>query len=380
MTKRIAVLGSTGSVGTQALQVVEANRDGLRLVGLAAATRVEELAEQVMHFDARVVSVATEEHARELERHLEGTDARIVWGREGLIQVALQDDVDVVLNAVVGAAGLAATWEAVRAGKDVALANKESLVMAGELIMATARETGALVLPVDSEPNALHQCLRGTDRRQVHRLILTASGGPFLGRSPEELSRVTPDEALDHPTWEMGPRITIDSATLMNKGFELIESRWLFDLPPDRIDVVIHPQSIVHSLVELVDGSLLAQAGPTDMRLPIQDALTYPERWEPSVPRLDLTASSPWTFLPAGDYPALRLARRALEIGGAAPAVLNAADEVAVEAFLDGSLSFDRITGLVEMVLEEISPEAADSIEAIRRADARGREIARSHL
>ncbi|MGD8329340.1 MAG: 1-deoxy-D-xylulose-5-phosphate reductoisomerase [Acidobacteriota bacterium] len=373
--KRVAVLGSTGSVGTQALDVVRRHRDRLEVAALAAGGNVTLLAEQVREHRPELVSVASESSAAALRETL-GTDApRIVHGTSGLLAATTEVDAAVVLNAVVGAAGLAATHAAVSRGIDVALANKESLVMAGELIMAAAAVSGSAILPVDSEPNALHQCLRGTRIDDVHRLVLTASGGPFRGWTAEQLEEVTPERALQHPTWSMGPRITIDSATLMNKGFEVIETHWLFGLPVDKIDVVVHPQSIVHSLVELVDGSLIAHAGPTDMRLPIQDALSYPERWQRTVEPLDLPQSAPWTFEPAGPerHPALALAYRALELGGSAPAIVNAADEVAVAAFLAHSLPFQSIVPLVGEVLEACSVPPADSLDAVLAADAAAR-------
>ena len=377
-SKRVAVLGSTGSVGTQALEVIEKHPDRLKVATLAAGENAELLASQVQRWQPELVSVASEACAARLRERL-GSDApEIAIGDDGLLRAVTEADAGVVLNAVVGAAGLAATYEAVTAGIDVALANKESLVMAGELIMSKASTTRAALLPVDSEPNALHQCLRRTSSNDVRRLILTASGGPFLGSTPDELAAVTPKQALDHPTWRMGPRITIDSATLMNKAFEVIECRWLFGLPHETIDVVIHPQSIVHSLVELVDGSMIAAAGPTDMRLPIQDALTYPERWKPSVTPLSLVDSSPWTFEAADPerYPALGLARAALERGGTAPAVLNAADEVAVEAFLAGRLPFDKIVDVAEHTLDEVQNGAATTLQGIFAADREARRIA----
>ncbi|MFQ5743769.1 MAG: 1-deoxy-D-xylulose-5-phosphate reductoisomerase [Acidobacteriota bacterium] len=380
--KRIAILGSTGSVGTQALQVVERHEDRLQVVGLAAGGNVDALAHQVQRWRPQVVSLASEADARALRRRSGSNSTRVVWGEQGLRQVTLHPDIDLVLNAVVGAAGLPATYDAVVAGKTVGLANKESMVMAGELIMEACRHSGAIVLPVDSEPNALHQCLRGTRSADVRRLILTASGGPFLGWPAERLSTVTPEEALRHPTWQMGRRISIDSATMMNKGFEIIESHWLFRVPAEAIDVVIHPQSVVHSLVEFVDGSLIAQAGPTDMRLPIQDAFSYPDRWQPVAELLELPRSSPWTFQPTDSkqYPALGLAREALAIGGTAPATINAADEVAVEAFLRGELRFDQITAVVAAVLANQPVQQAASIDEVCRADATARRAARAQV
>jgi len=380
--KRVAVLGSTGSVGVQALDVVARHPDRLEVAALAAGSNHALLAEQAKQWKPDVVSLATESSAQALRDLLGAEGPEVVWGDDGLMLATTGVDADIVLNAVVGAAGLAATHEAVSCGIDVALANKESLVMAGELIMAAARANGAAVLPVDSEPNALHQCLRGTEAAEVRRLVLTASGGPFRGWSADELAGVTPERALQHPTWKMGPRVTIDSATLMNKGFEVIETHWLFDLPAEKIDVVIHPQSIVHSLIELVDGSMIAHAGPTDMRLPIQDALSYPARWSAAVKPLDLVASAPWTFEAAEPerYPALGLARRALDAGGTAAAILNAADEVAVAAFLESRLAFDRIVPLVAEVLDACDATAATSIETIFAADAAARSEAQRRL
>ncbi len=380
--KRVAVLGSTGSVGVQALDVVARHPDRLEVAALAAGSNDALIADQVRQWKPAVVSMATEAAAQALRDRLGAGGPEVVCGDDGLVRATSGVDADIVLNAVVGAAGLSATHEAVSRGIDVALANKESLVMAGELIMAAARANNAAVLPVDSEPNALHQCLRGADATDVRRLVLTASGGPFRGWSADELAGVTPERALQHPTWKMGPRVTIDSATLMNKGFEIIETHWLFGLPADKIDVVVHPQSIVHSLIELVDGSMIAHAGPTDMRLPIQDALSFPARWAAAVEPLDLIASAPWTFEPAEPerYPALGLARRALAAGGTAPAILNAADEVAVAAFLEGRLAFDRIVPVVAAVLDACEVTVADSIETIFAADAAARSEARLRL
>jgi len=380
--KRVAILGSTGSVGTQALQVVERHADRLAVAALAAGDNDELLAAQVRRFAPAVVAIATPEAAARLRERLGDPLPEIVHGPDGLLQAATGAGADVVVNAVVGAAGLTATHEAVRRGISVALANKESLVMAGELIMETARGSGAAILPVDSEPNALHQCLRGVAAGDLRRLVLTASGGPFRGWSAQQLDGVTPASALRHPTWQMGPRISIDSATLMNKGFELIETCWLFGVPIDKIDVVIHPQSIIHSLIELVDGSLIAHAGPTDMRLPIQDALSYPERWEPAVEPLDLIASGPWSFEPADPdrYPSLRLARQAMQAGGTAPAILNAADEVAVAAFLAGALPFRRIIPVVAEALEGAGIGSADTLDDVFEADRAGRRAARAIL
>ena len=366
----------------QALDVIAQHPGQLEVASLAAGSNYELLADQVKMWKPSVVSLATKSSANALLNLLDGDNPEVVWGDDGLMLAATGADTDVVLNAVVGAAGLAATHAALSRGIDVALANKESLVMAGELVMATAQTNTAAVLPVDSEPNALHQCLRVTEAAAVRRLVLTASGGPFLGWSFNDLGQVTPEHALEHPTWKMGPRITIDSATLMNKGFEIIETHWLFGVPTENIEVVIHPQSIVHSLIELVDGSMIAYAGPTDMRLPIQDALSYPARWTHSVEPLDLVSSAPWTFEQAEPklYPALALARQALEMGGTAPAILNAVDEIAVAAFLEGRLAFARIIPFVAEVLEGCNITDADDIETILEADATARSAAKRHL
>ncbi len=292
-------------------------------------------------------------------------------GREGLVAIATHPDVDVVLFATAGTDGLEAVLAAVEAGKTIALANKEVLVMAGSLVMEAARKRGVLILPVDSEHNAIHQCLHGRSPEEVGRLVLTASGGPFRGLSSAELADVAPEEALRHPTWQMGPKITIDSATLMNKGLEVIEAHWLFGVPPDRIEVVIHPQSVVHSMVEMTDGSIIAQLGVTDMRLPIQYAFSYPERWGSPLARLDLTSCGPLDFhLPDHDaFPCLRLAYQALEGGGGLPAVLNAANEVAVARFLDGRLPFVRIPLVIERTMAEYRTAPVRTLDEVRAVD-----------
>ncbi len=354
--KRIAILGSTGSIGQSALSVVEAHPDRLRVVALAAGENAALVAEQVARFHPDTVGVATATAHNELKRRLAGAVGpapRLAVGREGLLAVATHPDVDLVLCATSGTAGLEAALAAIDAGKAIALANKEILVMAGALMVDAAERVGVTILPVDSEHNAVHQCLAGRDRGEVRRLVLTASGGPFRTWSPAELERATPEAALRHPTWRMGRKITIDSATLMNKGLEVIEARWLFDMSGPDIDVVIHPQSVVHSMVELGDGSVIAQLGVTDMRLPIQYAFSYPERWEAPVPRLDLARLGPLEFAPpdVGRFPCLRLAYEALAQGGRAPIVLNAANELAVEAFLDGRIGFSDIPRVIDRAL-----------------------------
>ena len=378
--RKVALLGSTGSIGVAALDVLARLGDRFRVVALAAGgSRLDELARQVRDVRPGLVAVPGDREAARLRELLAGVPVTVLSGEEGLVAVAAESGADVVIAAIVGAAGLVPTLAAVRAGKTVALANKEALVAAGEVMTRAARESGATLLPVDSEHNAIHQCLRAGGPGEVRRLVLTASGGPFRGRSARELARVTPAEALRHPTWEMGPKITIDSATLMNKGLEVIEAHWLFGLPARAIDVVIHPQSVVHSMVEFRDGSIVAQLGTPDMRHPIQYALTWPERLDAPAERLDLLRASPLEFEPPdpGTFRCLALAYRALEAGGDAPARLNAANEVAVEAFLDGRIPFDRIPVVLERVLAERDPGPADTLDAVLAADSEARDAAR---
>jgi 1-deoxy-D-xylulose-5-phosphate reductoisomerase len=379
--KRIAVLGSTGSIGQSALDVVAAHPDRLTVVALAAGENAALLADQVHRFQPSLVSVATDVAREELSLRLkEQGDVDIVaTGREGLIAAATHHDVDLVLCASSGTAGLEAALAAIDAGKTLALANKEVLVMAGGLMVEAARRRGVSILPVDSEHNAIHQCLDGRRVADVYRLILTASGGPFRQFGRDALARVTYEDALRHPTWRMGRKITIDSATLMNKGLEVIEARWLFDLPAAAIDVVVHPQSIVHSMVEFVDGSILAQLGVTDMRLPIQYAFSYPDRWEAPTPRLNLADLGALEF-EAPDierFPCLRLAYAALEQGGSWPVVLNAANEMAVEAFLAGCITFPMIPQVIEHALESADEETSPprTLADVRAADAWAREF-----
>ncbi len=378
----IAILGSTGSVGQSALSVVASHRDRLRVVGLAAGRNVERFVAQVQQFEPAVVSLADSEAVDRLRASGAATHAAAAHGEDGLTAVATHPDVDLVLCASSGTAALGATLAAIEAGKTIALANKEVLVMAGNVMMEAARRHDATILPVDSEHNAIHQCV---DHRSddVVRYILTASGGPFRERPPHELSTVTPDEALRHPTWLMGPKITIDSATMMNKGLEVIEARWLFDASPDCIDVVIHPQSIVHSLVEYRDGSVIAQLGVTDMRLPIQYAFSYPDRWVAPTPSLDLTACGPLQFFEPDSerFPCLALAYHALRGGPGLPAVLNAANEVAVGAFLAGRLPFTGIPRVIEHTLDRAasrSLEAPSSLMAVREIDTWARTFSQS--
>jgi 1-deoxy-D-xylulose-5-phosphate reductoisomerase len=377
--KRVAILGSTGSIGRSALSVVDAHPTRLKVVSLAAGDNAALLSEQVARYCPEVVAMATDA-ALDRFRASCGDVPRLTGsGTEGLIAVATHPSVDIVLCASAGTAGLEAVLAAIEAGKTIALANKEVLVMAGGLVTEAARRRGVAILPVDSEHNAIHQCLHGRGGAEVRRLILTASGGPFRDRSAAELERVGPEAALQHPTWQMGRKITIDSATLMNKGLEVIEAHWLFGVSADQIDVVIHPQSIVHSMVELVDGSVIAQLGVTDMRLPIQYAFSYPERWDAAIPSLDLTRAASLEFFPPPDdrFPSLGLAYRALRAGGTLPVVLNAANEVAVDIFLEGKLGFTAIPRVIEKTMSEHRVEPISTLDQVRRADAWAREHAR---
>ena len=379
--KRLAILGSTGSIGRSALAVVDAHPTRLAVVALAAGDNDARLAKQVQRYQPEVVAMATGEGVDRLRAACGATrPPRMTAGAEGLIAVATHPSVDIVICASAGTAGLEAVLAAIDAGKTIALANKEVLVMAGELVTTHARRAGVAILPVDSEHNAVHQCLHGRDHSEVRRVILTASGGPFREYTPAALERVSPQQALRHPTWQMGRKITIDSATLMNKGLEVIEAHWLFNISADQIDVVIHPQSIVHSLVELTDGSVIAQLGVTDMRLPIQYACSYPERWDGSLPTLDLTQAGRLEFLAPdhGRFPCLGLAYRALRAAGTLPVVLNAANEVAVEAFLDAKLGFTSISRVIERSMNAHTVERVSTLDDVRRVDAWARDKARA--
>ncbi len=380
--KRVAILGSTGSIGRSALAVVAAHPGRLRVAGLAAGANVDRFAAQVAEFRPQVVSLAKREALDRLRASGALADGTMAGsGDGGLTAVATHPDVDLVLCASSGTAALGATLAAIEAGKTIALANKEVLVMAGALMVDAAERRGVNLLPVDSEHNAIHQCVDGRRREDIIRYILTASGGPFRGRSAAELERVTPEDALKHPTWSMGPKITVDSATLMNKGLELIEARWLFGATVDQLAVVVHPQSIVHSLVELRDGSFLAQLGVTDMQLPIQYAFSYPERWSAPLSPLDLAAAGKLEFLPPDPerFPCLRLARQALAGGAALPVVLNAANEVAVAAFLARRLPFTGIPRVIETALDRAagrSGAAPATLADVRDLDAWARNCA----
>ena len=380
--RNLAILGSTGSIGRNTLEVVDCFPGRFRVQGLTAGRNLELLAEQIARFRPKLVSIQEEGNRDALRSRLTQMGAplpELLSGSEGMITVASDPEADLVVSATVGVAGLPATYEAVRLGKRVALANKEVLVAAGELMTGAAARSGVEILPVDSEHNGLHQCLRGGRREEVRRLILTASGGPFLNTAETELQRVTAEQALRHPTWRMGDRITIDSATLMNKGFEVIEAHWLFGFRPDQVEVFIHPQSIVHSLVEFVDGSILAQLSATDMRIPIQYALTYPERVATNHHHLGPEALGKLEFqlLDRRRFRCLDLAHQALAAGGTATCVLNAADEVAVEAFLAGQIPFLAMPEVIEETLEKVAPGPATTLEQILDCDLEARRVAR---
>ncbi|PYS19427.1 MAG: 1-deoxy-D-xylulose-5-phosphate reductoisomerase [Acidobacteria bacterium] len=379
--KRLTLIGSTGSIGQNTLRVVEHLSHRFQIFALAANSAARQLAEQAAEFHPAVVAIGDAGRVDEFRqrcRELKVSIPEIVTGESGLRKITSAADVDIVVSAAVGAAGIQPTYTAVASGKTVALANKEAMVIAGELLRKTAASTGARIIPVDSEHSALDQCLRSGQRAEVRRLILTASGGPFRDTPHERFSSITPEEALKHPTWKMGKRITVDSATLMNKGLEVIEARWLFDIPAEKIDIMVHPQSVMHSMVEFVDGSVVGQLGTADMRQPIQYALTYPERLSSPVPPLDWNLVSRLDFMQPDrrKFPCISLAYRAIEAGGTAPAVLNAADEIAVEAFLNRKISFSDIPKLIAGTLEAHKPNKADRLETIIEADTWARKYA----
>jgi len=382
--KGISILGSTGSIGCNTLKVIEHLGD-IRVVAMAAGRNMQKFAGQIAQFKPEVVSCDDEPCAEDLTRELHalGTKPpRIEIDTRGMVAVATHPEAEIVVSATVGAVGFLPTLRAIEAGKRVALANKETLVMAGELMTAAAEKSGAEILPVDSEHNAIHQCMRGETRAEVKRLILTASGGPFRSKTKAEIENATRDEALNHPNWKMGDKITIDSATLMNKGLEVIEARWLFGFDADQISVVVHPQSVVHSMVEMVDGSMIAQMGVTDMRHAIQYALTYPTRKANCTPPLDLASLSRLDFEePDLDrFPCLGLAYEALRIGGTMPAVLNAANETAVQAFLDGKIKLSEIAQVNEAVMEAHFTQYEADLEVILDVDAAARAAADEFL
>jgi 1-deoxy-D-xylulose-5-phosphate reductoisomerase len=386
--KRISILGSTGSIGRQCLDVVATNPGKFQIVAIAAGHNVKLAAEQVAQCHPQIISVATEAAAKELCEALKSTQKKhapipeILFGPEGMERVAMHPEAEIIVSAAVGVVGLPATYKAVEAGKHIALANKEVLVAAGEVVMAAVHRAKVALLPVDSEHNAIHQCLRAGEPKEVKRLILTASGGPFRNTPLSHFPKITPKQALAHPNWKMGQRITIDSATLMNKGFEVIEAKWLFGTDLDKIQVVIHPQSTIHSMVEFVDGSILAQLGPTDMRMPIQYALTYPERVPSNTCALDWSSLRKLEFaaVPVKKFPCLALAKEASHQGGPLPCALNAADEIAVAAFLEKRLPFLGIAAVIEKVLEKMPRTSLHSIADVLESDAEARRLARLEI
>src|SRR6266436_1091866 len=382
--KRIAILGSTGSIGRSTLNVIENNPERFQLLTMAAGSNTEAALNDARRWKPKVLSLASEQDAEQVRKQLKSeglSGIEVVHGQAGTVRVATHPEVDFVVSAIVGVAGLKATYEAVRAGKEVGLANKECLVAAGELITAEARRQGKPLLPIDSEHNAVHQCMRGGRLNEVERVWLTASGGPFLNTPQADFEKITVEQALNHPTWKMGRRITIDSATLMNKGFEVIEACRLFDLPPAQVNVIVHPQSTIHSMVEFNDGSILAQLSVTDMRLPILYALTYPERI-PSDLRFQVLDLKRLDFSPPDleKFPCLRLAYEAAEAGGSKTIALNAADEIAVAAFLNREIGFADISRVVSQTLRETEERHPESIEEVLSIDAEARILARRRL
>lgn len=378
--KSIVILGSTGSIGTNTLDIVERFPDEFRIVGLTAGNNDEVLAEQIRRFRPQAVAMSTEAAAVRLRERCSGLPTEIVSGQEGLARVASLPDAELVVSAIVGGAGLVPTLAAIRGKKHIALANKEPMVMAGQLMQEEARRAGVRIFPVDSEHSAIFQSLEGHRIKDVRRLILTASGGALWNLPKEALSDVTPERALQHPNWKMGAKITIDSATLMNKGLEVVEARWLFDIPESRIDVLIHRESIIHSLVEYEDRSMISQLGLPDMRTPISYAMCYPDRLPLDLPSLDLTEIGTLTFCkPDHDrFPCLRLGYESLRIGGTMPAAMNAANEIAVDAFLNGGIRFTDISDIIQSTMQAHTPQPVLSVEAALEADRWAREKADS--
>jgi 1-deoxy-D-xylulose-5-phosphate reductoisomerase len=376
MKRNLSILGSTGSIGTQTLDVVR--ELGLRVCALAANSNVALLENQIREFKPQLVAVFDFNAAKKLKLAVADTPVRIVQGMDGLCEAAAVEEADVVLNSLVGMVGLIPTLTAIKAKKDIALANKETLVVGGELVMQAAKENNIKILPVDSEHSAIFQCLEGCPEKQaLKRIILTASGGPFFGKTEEELRQVTPEQALNHPTWNMGAKITIDSSTMMNKGFEIIEASWLFHLPPSKIDVLVHRESVVHSMIEYQDNSVIAQMGVPDMRLPIQYALTWPQRFHSPVKQLSLTDYGTLSFYPPDTkrFPCMNICKEAVKRGGLAPAALNGANEVAVKLFLEHKISFSEIAELVGLAMENQPDVKQISVEAILDADRNARNF-----
>ncbi len=380
--KRLSILGSTGSIGVNTLHIVSQFPERFEVISLSAGRNSKLLKQQILQFRPKIVSVLNKELSETLRSELSHVPVEIVHGVEGLIQVATHPEVDQVVSAIVGAVGLIPTLAAIKTGKPIALANKETLVMAGKIVMEEAKQNRVQILPVDSEHSAIFQALLGHRKEDIHRLILTASGGPFLNLPPSRLQEVTVKEALHHPRWEMGKKITIDSASLMNKGLEVIEAHWLFDIPIERIGILIHPQSVVHSMVEYVDGSMVAQMGIPDMRIPISYALSFPERLPLDLPRLDLSRNGALNFSEPDleRFPCLKLAYQALRTGETMPAVLNAANEIAVNAFLEGSLKFTEIPLCLQRVMGEHEVKTVHTVEDILKADHWARERSKAIL
>ena len=379
MTKKIAILGSTGSIGLNTLDIVRKSKGRFKVSGLAAGANVNLLEKQIREFKPKYAALFDEKKAAILKKRVGKLKVEIFSGSEGLIKIAAIPETGMVVSAIVGAAGLFSTFAAIEKGKHIALANKESLVIAGELFIKKTSKNKVSVIPIDSEHSAIFQCINGTDNHKIKKIILTASGGPFLHYLAEKLKKVTISEALNHPNWKMGPKITIDSATLMNKGLEVIEAHWLFGIDANRIDVVIHPESIIHSMVEFVDTSIIAQMGMPDMRVPISYALNYPERVPTDLPSLNLSKQKPLTFI-GPDYkrfPCLKYAFNALHIGKTMPAVLNAANEIAVQAFLNGSIPFIGIPKIIQKTMKKHKPEKLMKIADIIKADKWAREEAK---
>lgn len=373
---QIALLGSTGSIGKSSLEVIRKHCDRFNLRGITAHRNWVQLAQQAHKFQPDFAIIGDETLEHKIDRSLFPKKTELMFGQDGIEQLAADPSVDTVISGIVGAAGLRGTWAAVEAGKRVAIANKETMVVAGPLVVDLAQKTGATLIPVDSEHSAIYQCLLSGRREDLKRIILTASGGPFLGWNSQQLQEVTPEKALAHPTWDMGPKITIDSATLMNKALELIEAKWLFDLELDQIEVVIHPQSIVHSFVEFLDHSVIAQLSPPDMKLPIQYALTYPERWEGSAQELNWQEMFQLQFQPPDHetFPALKLGKETAARGGTCGAVLNAANEQAVARFLDGQLRFDQITTACKQILDNHHFDPSPTLSDLMALDKWARE------
>jgi 1-deoxy-D-xylulose-5-phosphate reductoisomerase len=380
--KRLAILGSTGSIGVNTLDIVCQFPEKFEVVSLSAGMNIQLLKKQIHQFHPKLVSVLNKELSENLRRELVPAPIEIVYGVEGLIRVATHPEVDQVVSALVGAVGLIPTLSAIKTGKAIALANKESLVMAGKILMDEAKQNHVQILPVDSEHSAIFQALLGHQKEDVRRLILTASGGPFLNLPLEKLHQVTVKEALNHPHWEMGRKVTIDSASLMNKGLEVIEAHWLFDVPVEKIAVQIHPQSVVHSMVEYIDGSIVAQMGIADMRVPVSYALSFPHRLPLDLPPLNLSGMEGLTFLSPDPerFPCLQLAYQSIKIGETMPAILNAANEIAVNAFLEGSLNFTHLPLLLQRVMDEHEVKSVHTIEDILRADQWARERSKAIL